>query len=47
MIENLESIKKLGTGEFLKNEKIRWACPECGGTICIHKGYCYNCGRKV
>lgn len=47
MIENLENIKKLGTGEFLENEKTRWACPECGGTICVHKGNCYNCGRKV
>ncbi len=46
MIENLENIKKLGIGEFLRNEKIRWACTECGGTICVHKGNCYNCGKK-
>lgn len=47
MIENLENIKKLGVEEFLRNEKIRWACPECGGTICVHKGNCYNCGKKM
>jgi hypothetical protein len=47
MIENLENIKKSGIEEFLKNEKIRWTCTECGGTICVHKGYCYNCGRKI
>lgn len=46
MIENLENIKKLGIGEFLKNEKIRWICKECGGTICVHKGNCHNCGKK-
>lgn len=44
MIENLENIKKLGISEFVKNERIRWACSECGGTICVHKGYCIDCG---
>jgi hypothetical protein len=47
MIENLENIEKLGIEEFLKNEKIRWTCPECGGTICVHKGCCYSCGNKI
>jgi hypothetical protein len=46
MIENLECIKKFGINKFLRNEKIRWACSECGGTICVHKGYCYSCGKK-
>ena len=22
------------------------ACPECGGTLCVHKGYCYNSLKK-
>jgi hypothetical protein len=47
MIENLENIKKCGIGEFLRNEQIRWTCTECGGTICVHKGCCYDCGRKI
>jgi hypothetical protein len=47
MIENLENIKKSGMEEFLRNEKIRWECTECGGTICVHKGICYDCGRKI
>ncbi len=46
MIENLENIKELGIRRFVRNEKVRWACPECGGTICVHKGYCYSCGEK-
>ncbi len=45
-IENLENIKKFGIKNFLRNEKIRWTCTECGGIICVHKGNCYNCGRK-
>ena len=46
MIENLEFIKKSGIKKFIGNEKIKWACSECGGIICVHNGYCSNCGRK-
>ncbi len=47
MIENLKNIKNYGIRKFTKNEKVRWACPECGGTICVHKGYCYSCGTEI
>ena len=47
MIENLEYIKNSGINNFIDNEKIRWTCNECGGTICAHKGYCYSCGKKM
>ena len=46
MIENLGNIKKNGIRKFVRNEKMRWSCSECGGTICVHKGYCYSCGEK-
>jgi hypothetical protein len=46
MIENLGNIKNLGIKIFLKNEDIRWTCSRCGGTICVHKGYCIDCGEK-
>lgn len=45
MLENLEDIRRLGIRKFLANEKTRWACPECGGTICVHKHRCYSCGK--
>ena len=45
MIENLKDIKKLGMINFIAKEKIRWTCSECGGTVCVHKGYCYNCRK--
>lgn len=45
-IENLENIKKNCIRKFVSNEKIRWACSKCGGTICVHKGYCHSCGKK-
>jgi len=43
MIENLESIRKIGLRTFIAKEKIRWTCSSCGGTICVHKGHCYSC----
>ena len=46
MIENMEHIKNLGMDEFIKNEIIRWTCKNCGGTICVHRGYCLNCSEK-
>ena len=46
MIENLENINRSGIRRFVRNEKARWACPKCGGTICVHRGYCIDCGAK-
>jgi len=42
IIENLENIQNLGKKEFLKNEKIKWNCSKYGGTICVHKGFCFS-----
>jgi hypothetical protein len=44
MIANLESIRDLGLKAFVQNESERWHCPTCGGTICVHRGRCLNCG---
>jgi len=43
MIENLNSIKEIGLSTFLENEKERWHCAQCGGVICVHRGYCLQC----
>lgn len=45
MIENLMYIKKSGVVDFIMQEDKRWSCPECGGIVCVHKGYCHSCGR--
>ncbi len=44
MIDNLENIRNSGIRKFLINEKDKWTCSRCGGTICVHKGYCSSCG---
>jgi len=43
MIENLKTIKEKGMEAFLKGQKEKWKCPECGEMICCHNGLCYNC----
>jgi hypothetical protein len=47
MLDNLESIKDIGLVGFVNKEKERWRCLKCGGTICVHRGYCYSCGERV
>ncbi|MFC2022687.1 hypothetical protein ACFLTL_00780 [Chloroflexota bacterium] len=47
MIENLENIKNNGLAAFVEGEKERWRCSKCGGVICVHRGYCYDCNEKV
>ena len=44
MIENLKAIKEKGIDDLLKQEAEKWACPDCGGTICCHNGLCLDCG---
>ncbi|WP_406655930.1 DUF3795 domain-containing protein [Methanolobus sp. ZRKC2] len=46
IIDNLENIREFGIVEFLENEITRWTCAKCGGTVCVHKGYCYSCGER-
>jgi len=45
MLENLSNIQKLGLEEFVALEQQRWACPKCGGTICVHRGFCLACAN--
>lgn len=46
MLENLENIKRAGLTIFIENEKKRWRCSTCDGVVCVHRGYCLNCGPK-
>jgi hypothetical protein len=44
MILNLKMIKEVGIRRFIRNEKAKWACPECGAMICVHEAMCLSCG---
>lgn len=44
-IDNLNSIKEIGINAFVESENSKWACPECGAVLCMHKPYCLVCGH--
>jgi len=46
MLDNLSDIKTAGMDAFLMQQSERWTCPDCGGVICVHGGYCQTCGPK-
>jgi len=46
MIENLLQIKDQGMSSFLDGQTSKWTCKDCGGVICVHRGYCLNCNPK-
>ena len=43
MISNLENIRQFGIRHFIRNEKERWSCPECGELLSVHKSQCLYC----
>ncbi len=45
MIENLLMIRNSDMDAFLESETEKWSCWSCGGTICVHKGKCGQCGQ--
>ena len=46
MIDNLEMIHAFGIKYFIRNEKEKWTCPECGELICVHRPACLLCGYQ-
>jgi hypothetical protein len=45
MVHNLVRMRDLGIRRSIRDEKQRWACPACGGTLCVHQPQCLSCGR--
>ena len=47
VIENLKYIQERGLPDFLTEEKSKWACKECGGTVSMHTWACIDCGKEI
>lgn len=43
MIANLEYLRERGLEAFLRHEQLKWACPVCGTTLCVHRDRCLHC----
>lgn len=46
VIENLETISRIGIRAFIKQEQENWKCAQCGKLLCVHRGVCLVCGAK-
>ena len=46
MLDNLAMIENEGVRAFIRSEKARWKCPECGEYFCVHRPACLECGTN-
>ena len=46
VIENLRMIRTEGMEAFVKRQKERFSCPQCGSPICIQTGICSGCSKR-
>lgn len=44
MLDNLKMISESGIRYFIRNEKKKWICPECGEFLTVHRAECRFCG---
>jgi hypothetical protein len=44
-IENLEMIRAQGVEFFLRQQRKRHGCPQCGGMISVHNKKCFTCDK--
>jgi hypothetical protein len=45
-IGNLRMIQEIGIDEFVARENEKWACPQCGIILCMHRPKCLSCGYE-
>ncbi|HME55895.1 MAG TPA: DUF3795 domain-containing protein [Candidatus Lokiarchaeia archaeon] len=44
-IENLKVMRDLGMDAFIEQQDQAFTCTNCGGTISVHNGFCYDCQK--
>ncbi len=47
ILKNLESLKKKSLESWLKSQKDRWSCPECGTPFSWYDKECQECGCEL
>jgi hypothetical protein len=44
--ENMNRLKQLGVGEYIKRKKQEYLCPGCGGVVYFYYNKCSECGKS-
>ncbi len=47
VLHNLDLIKEQGIDKWLKEQELRWSCPECKEKYSWYESNCSNCGNPV
>ena len=47
VLHNLNRIREVGAEAWLKEQKLRWQCPECGSAYTWYDEICSACGGKL
>lgn len=47
VLHNLDQIKELGIEEWLKQQEVRWSCPECKEKYSWYESICSNCSSSL
>ena len=45
MLENLAQMRDEGMDAFLNAQRKKYTCQSCGGTVCVHRGFCLKCKK--
>ncbi len=46
LIDNAMRLKTVGAKRYLSEEREKWTCTDCGGTVSLHDQICSECGNK-
>jgi hypothetical protein len=47
LIANAIRLKTVGAQQYLREEREKWTCAECGGVISLHDHACSECGKEA
>jgi hypothetical protein len=47
LLHNLGRIRRLGTEQWLADERARWSCPQCGASFTWYEEVCRVCGTEL
>ncbi len=47
ILKNLEDLQRVGLKTWLREQKVRWKCSNCGRSFGWYDGTCDNCGEEL